>query len=90
MYVCVYLCVCTCVCEAVIGSVSRSSTCAHTPNPKPHANHPPQFEPGQYIVREGEAGSRFYIVNEGEVKCLIKKVRALSVRSFHGVIYING
>lgn len=33
-----------------------------------------QFEPGQFIVREGEAGTRFYIVNEGEVKC-VKKVR---------------
>lgn len=27
------------------------------------------FEPNQYIVREGEPGSRFYIINEGVVKC---------------------
>lgn len=54
-----------------------------------------QFEPGQYIVREGEAGTRFYIVNEGEVKC-IKKVRGPFVRThiYSGlthkhVIYIN-
>ncbi len=31
-----------------------------------------QFEPGQSIVREGEPGTRFYIVNEGEVKCVKK------------------
>jgi len=28
-----------------------------------------QFEPNQYIVKEGEPGSRFYIINEGVVKC---------------------
>jgi len=28
-----------------------------------------QFEPNQYIVKEGETGSRFYIINEGVVKC---------------------
>jgi len=28
-----------------------------------------QFEPGQYIVREGESGTRFYIIYEGIVKC---------------------
>lgn len=27
------------------------------------------FDPGQYIVKEGEPGSRFYIINEGMVKC---------------------
>lgn len=32
-----------------------------------------QFEPGQYIVKEGEPGTRFYIVNEGEVKCVRQK-----------------
>lgn len=28
-----------------------------------------QFEANQYIVREGEPGTRFYIINEGLVKC---------------------
>jgi len=27
------------------------------------------FSPGQYIIRAGEEGSRFYIINEGEVRC---------------------
>jgi CRP-like cAMP-binding protein len=27
------------------------------------------FEPNQYVVREGEPGTRFYIINEGVVKC---------------------
>lgn len=31
-----------------------------------------QFEPNQYIVQEGEPGSRFYIINEGVVKCCKK------------------
>lgn len=35
-----------------------------------------QFEPGHYIVQEGEPGTRFYIVNEGEVKCVRQKAGA--------------
>ena len=27
------------------------------------------FKPGQYIIKQGEEGSRFYIINEGEVNC---------------------
>jgi cGMP-dependent protein kinase len=27
------------------------------------------FTPGQYIIKQGEQGSRFYIINEGEVRC---------------------
>ena len=27
------------------------------------------FDDGQYIIREGEEGTRFYIINEGEVIC---------------------
>ena len=27
------------------------------------------FTDGQYIIKQGEEGSRFYIINEGEVKC---------------------
>ena len=27
------------------------------------------FKPGQYIIKQGEEGSRFYIINEGEVSC---------------------
>jgi serine/threonine protein kinase/CRP-like cAMP-binding protein len=30
------------------------------------------FSPGDYIIREGEIGQRFYIINEGEVKCCKK------------------
>ena len=29
------------------------------------------FSDGTYIIREGEEGSRFYIINEGEVRCMI-------------------
>jgi CRP-like cAMP-binding protein len=28
------------------------------------------FEPNQFVVREGEPGTRFYIINEGWVKCV--------------------
>lgn len=34
------------------------------------------FNDGSYIIKQGEEGSRFYIINEGEVKCtrnLVKK-----------------
>lgn len=27
------------------------------------------FEDGEYIIRQGEVGTRFYIINEGEVVC---------------------
>jgi cGMP-dependent protein kinase len=30
------------------------------------------FNDGTYIIREGEEGSRFYIINEGEVRCTIR------------------
>jgi len=30
------------------------------------------FSPGDYIIKEGEIGRRFYIINEGEVKCCKK------------------
>ena len=29
------------------------------------------FPEGSYIIKEGEEGSRFYIINEGEVRCTI-------------------
>jgi cGMP-dependent protein kinase len=30
-----------------------------------------EFEDGEYIIRQGEEGSRFYIINEGEVVCTL-------------------
>ena len=31
------------------------------------------FPGGTYIIREGEEGSRFYIINEGEVRCTVSR-----------------
>jgi len=44
-----------------------------------NAMHVQQFEPNQYIVKEGEPGSRFYIINEGVVKCCKTSVTDPSV-----------
>ena len=34
------------------------------------------FPGGTYIIKEGEEGSRFYIINEGEVRCTVSKIGA--------------